>query len=317
MPINDYYYRAPYCSIELNTVYVFFCEGPTEADLIKTIFQSHILKNGINIQAVQIPNQKDQDKNKYFTPQRILDYYREMRGLVNDWKYDCSYPRPSKDDRKKDTCELVRKNDTKICLLIDTDVFFKTLNINYANLNENDRKILCENYNDLPNTEKKQALESRVDLLEKYFSSPTEEQEYTFMEQELNFEDFFVLFFMDGDTYKDWFKARFGPQTAEKGYTDRSSYFGGTLDNEENGDTIKDEFHRITDVEKDIFTWLRRNVRDTRSWAYCIEKAQGRMEKNESCKDRHGNSVLTRWPYRFGLVNFLAKHIKQEDKNGK
>lgn len=318
MSINDYNCRAPVGSKELNTVYVFFCEGSTEANFIDMIHQKRILNSRIKIRAVQIPNQKkDQDKHKYFTPQRILDYYREMRGLVDDWKYECSYSRPSEDDRKKADCELVRKNDTKICLLIDTDVFFKTERIYYANLNEDDMRTLWENYRDMPDVRKRHALAKRIALLNRYFYCPIKEQEYIFMEQELNFEDFFVLLFMNGDIYKRWFNRRFGTENANEGYTDRSSYFGGELDNRENGDTIKHEFHKITEVEENIFTWLSRNARDISAWVECVKTANRRMKKNESRKNGHGNSVPTRWPYRFGLIKFLAEHIKQGNENGK
>ncbi|MBP5534682.1 MAG: hypothetical protein J6Y03_04160 [Alphaproteobacteria bacterium] len=315
MPISDYNFRAPSASKERNTTYVFFCEGKTEAELIERINCAQIL-DGINIQYARIPNLDDNDNGIYFTPQRILDYYRDM--VTDNVKWIYSYPRPSKDDRQTDCCKLVKDKNTKICLLVDTDVFFKVEpNITYDNLDNIQNNKLQKDYRHLPSNDMRAALAERSGLLNKYSYPPTKEQEYIFMEQELNFEDFFVLFFMDGDTYKKkWFKKRFGP--IEYNAVDRSHYFGGDLDNSKNGEReIKPAFHDVTGVGKDISVWLRLHVTDTKAWTECIKRAKERMEWNKRHKDRQGNFESTSWPYRFGLVDFLARHIKQEDENGK
>lgn len=317
MSINDYNCRAPVGSKELNTVYVFFCEGGTEAILIQKINQARILKDSIYIEAAWIPEIIENNENKYFRPQSILDYFLMMAG---DYKGSCKYQYLlNSDDYEiyEKIKDKVKNKDTKICLLIDTDVFFKELQQDktYDNLDDAQIRILRENW--------RKNLNKRIHFLHDYTEPPIQGQDYTFMEQELNFEDFFVLFFInDSNTYKYWFEQRFGtldniiPQNR-----DRTRYFGGELDNNNPGNAvIKPAFHKLTRIANTrtwLRDWLRDNMTMLENWNECIERALKRMHENEHYTNEDGDSGLSGWPFRFGLVKFLRDHIKQGDEHGK
>lgn len=178
--------------------YVFFCEGADEKNMVQAIQLV-----GYTIQPVIVRSSGEH----IFTPQNVLDCYLQMtKGQINhhDRDYDTAY------------C-YVQQNETKIRLLVDTDVFFKKVNEEwkYANLDASEDKILAETPLDS---------HDRRTLLER-FENPREKahQDYKFLEQELTFEDFVVLFFVGEDIYDEgeeqwiydanyinWFGRRFG-----------------------------------------------------------------------------------------------------------
>ena len=172
--------------------YVFFCEGGTEAEFIRSI-PSGILQ--VDLIPANIGNARENNDDYWFTPKRILDYYLKMRNPDSDIDWPYNYDPPSRDDnRNPDIYDAMKLDDTRYCLLIDTDVFFKNIN--------------PEDYTNLTDTEIGEFQMGGEDFLTNTFYRNN--QGYRFLEQELNFEDFLVLFFIDNLAVRnDWFTRRF------------------------------------------------------------------------------------------------------------
>ena len=273
------------------TEYVFFCEGPTEAKMLK-FFQQKL--NNVLLKVYRIPNLRSVD-TFLFTPKRIADYCERVLSYVKDEEFQEEWPYSYEQDfdaniESSDNIAIVqdlRQNkQIPIYLLVDTDVFFK------GNLQDKNR------YSNGLDRIFGQTVKDTL----RYFEDAA--RNYRFCEQELNFEDFFVICFGEDEIYEEWFNARFGERYNIKNNITKRDYTTTKNDNEK-GDEIKRRLEET--IGMNVLDWLEQNVENINE---NIKRCKRRMKENENKYiTENGEHGPNGWPYRFGLVDVLEKHI--------
>ncbi|MBO7644809.1 MAG: hypothetical protein J6S57_00715, partial [Alphaproteobacteria bacterium] len=115
--------------------YVFFCEGVSEKQLVALLHKR--FRNNVNLIAYAIPSPEQNDENKFFTPKRIADYCERIlkyaqngtvdnNGLYEYADYTADGVNNFGDNQQTVIQDLHQGIVTQICILVDTDVFFKT-----------------------------------------------------------------------------------------------------------------------------------------------------------------------------------------------
>ena len=278
-----------------NPEYVFFCEGKTEErfmDLLQTIKQH--FKN-VTLSCYKIPRaQNEGGSTWFFTPKRVADYCEMVQKYARDeedvdtgpYNYNFSSSEKITKDNKirilnlgvnKKIFENLEKGkkNLKICVLVDSDVFFRGYESQrYSNFSDEER----QNY---------EFVREYMDVLEN-------SENYTFCEQELNFEDFFVACFLEYNEQRYWF------DTIRR--YDKSDAYNRLYKWETNGKMNGNEIKQsLNDMLKTMLKttrddWLNK-IDIVKSIENCINNT---IPKNKRCG----------WPYHFGLVNILGEYVK-------
>ncbi len=322
MPLNNNLCYKEKCGFkEPKTIYVFFCEGATERTLIKKINKDLNGDTSEIWSVAWIPGITERPNQIWFTPKRILDYYLDtIDKFTGNWDYHYNTTpnfRPKTSPKLDKIRKNIKENGAKVCLLIDTDVFFKGLqNINYTNLDQ-------EHNNTLKGHNQQQ---------QHFCDEFRNANSYEFLEQELTFEDFVALFFVGEDTYdasddrwifdrkyEMWFRNRFGLSVHGRGTTNAAqrqydaSPKTALANQHTNGHVLKLALAQLLtgqtyeQVPNDkelaiiISNWI---VNQNINLEKRIKMAENRMKEHRN------------WPQHFELIRFLKEHIRtQEDRN--
>lgn len=310
--------------------FVFFCEGGNERTLIKSLNTDIYGPNSTRWTVAKISRILEQDGQEWFTPKRILDYYLDTIGKFNEeWNYIYDDKRrPRNNDSLNDVRTRINEG-AQVCLLIDTDVFFKQRGP-YANLNYEQNNVLIND-----NAQVKKLFCDTFRKAEGY--------NYRFLEQELTFEDFIVLFFVgedfydEGDdvwvfdgNYKSWFIRRFGVDRYQTNAR-LGMYAGNTaLSNSiVNGGILKtalanllgncyEDFKMLCDINENqtLEAWIESQEKDRLSriisnWVIMHMRNVNLKNRLEIARNRIKKHMQIHWPFRFGLIDFLEQEITQ------
>lgn len=312
--------------------FVFFCEGPDEGTLVKQLNTDIYGPNSTRWKVAPIPRIVEQPGQKWFTPKRILDYYLDTIGIFDDqWDYHYNAAldfRPNNSPRLNDVRERIEKG-ANVCLLIDSDVFFKNLqNITYTHLTPEQNYIL-----------KKGGAQRQIVFYDEFRNA----NNYQFLEQELTFEDFVVLFFVGEDSYdesddryifdkmyQDWFIRRFGigneTLAAQRIYSDKRPLSNATTNSNKlkkslvellvNYDkNLREQLSFETEKNQTLEDWVLEQENNKlasiiSNWVIEYGKTVNLKDRIKIARNRikeHPN-----WPFRFGLIDILEQEIEND-----
>lgn len=300
------FYRSNANTKSQKTVCVFFCEGKSEYNFLE--FLKKIIGNDkVEFETYEIP---DLGNRRIFKPKYIFDFC--MYKTKEQELPDCYKIRPTEIEEQNRIIDLTleKSSDKYPVIIVDSDVFFYE-NMQYENIGEN---------------------ANLTALLNKYRENSPEQEntDYIFIEQELCFEDFFVLLVSGQDEYENWFRRRFGYRTPGRPYSatankPEAEYSPNNLmlhrpANMHLGDFLKQKFNvDILRIPVNPNIEQPYNPRDYKSIAakeisnkienYINKKTPNQILRR--LKNRIADNEKNGWPFHFGMKDFIEKFIQQ------
>lgn len=312
--------------------FVFFCEGPDEGTLVKQLNTDIYGPNSTRWKVAPIPGIVEQPGQRWFTPKRILDYYLDTIGVFGDrWDYHYNAAlnfRPNNNPSLNDVRERITAG-ANVCLLIDSDVFFKNLqNITYTHLTPEQNYILREGN-----------IQRKIMFCEEFRNA----NNYQFLEQELTFEDFVVLFFVGEDSYDEsdaryifdnmyqgWFIRRFGigneTLATQRIYSNQTPLSNTTTNSTEikrslvellvNYDkNLREQLSLETEENQTLEDWVwqqenKKLARIISNWVIEHGRIINLKDRIQIARNRIHNHP--NWPFRFGLIDILEQEIEND-----